>query len=237
MTTDDHYVLEARDLSVGYAGTSVVADLNLAVRPGEVMALLGANGVGKSTTMRTLAGALTQISGEVRLDGVAVRTPLHTRASHGLSFVSEERSTFARLTTRQNLMLAGCPLSEVLELFPELESLLGRSAGLLSGGEQQMVALGRALTRPGTKLLLADELSLGLAPKAVRRLHSAVRAAADAGMAAVLVEQHVHRVLEVADTVLVLGRGTVQYRASAAQARSEISEIQAHYLGGPSPST
>jgi branched-chain amino acid transport system ATP-binding protein len=223
-------MLEAHGLSAGYAGVAVVRDLDLAVSAGEVVALLGPNGAGKTTTMLSLAGELAPIAGEVRFLGDAAAGPLHRRAKRGLSFVTEERSVFADLTVRQNIGVGGCDPKAVIELFPELEPLLGRRAGLLSGGEQQMLTLGRALTRPGAKVLLADELSLGLAPKAVTRLLRAVRAAADHGTAVLLVEQHVHRVLEIADRVCVLSHGRVRWTGAAVDARARVDEIQAHYL-------
>jgi branched-chain amino acid transport system ATP-binding protein len=223
-------LLEARGLCAGYGDVSVVRGLDLEVRPGEVVALLGANGAGKSTTMRTLAGELSPLAGEVRFLGDPSAGPLHRRARKGLAFVTEERSVFMGLTTRQNIGVGRCDAKAVTGLFPELEPLLGRRAGLLSGGEQQMLTLGRALARDGVQLLLADELSLGLAPKAVGRLLDAVRAAADGGLGVLLVEQHIHRVLDVADRVYVLARGGVQYASTAADARGRIDEIQAHYF-------
>ena len=223
-------LLDVRGLSAGYGSNAVVRGLDLAVAPGEVVALLGPNGAGKTTTMRTLAGLLAPLAGELTLLGAPAAGPLHRRARRGLAFVPEERSVFTRLTVAQNLGLGGCAPDKAYGLFPELAPLHARRAGLLSGGEQQMLALGRALARE-PKLLLADELSLGLAPKAVGRLLRAARAAADAGLGVLLVEQHVHRVLEIADRVVVLVAGEARYQASGAQARREIDAIQAQYLG------
>ena len=223
-------LLEVRGLHAGYAEGSVVRDLDLRVDAGEVVALLGANGAGKSTVMRTLAGELKPLAGEVLIKGDAAAGALHERARRGLAYVSEERSVFMRLSTRQNIGVAGCEVGRVTALFPELAPLLGRKAGLLSGGEQQMLTLGRALTRDGVDLLLADELSLGLAPRAVGRLLGAVRRAADDGMGVLLVEQHIHRVLEIADRVYVLGQGRVRYASSADEARGRVDEIERHYF-------
>lgn len=222
-------LLEARNLCAGYAGAEIVRDLSLEVWPGEVVALLGANGAGKTTTMLTLAGELRQLGGEVLLKGVATTAPTHKRAREGMAFVTEERSVFFNLTTKQNLAVGRADISRATALFPELEPLMSRRGGLLSGGEQQMLTLSRALSRQ-TDLLLADELSLGLAPKTVGRLLRAVRAAADGGVGALLVEQHVHRVLEIADRVFLLHQGRVEFSGTAEEARSRIDEIQATYL-------
>ena len=148
-----------------------------------------------------------------------------------MAFVTEERSVFPKLTTRQNLAVGRADIAKATALFPELEPLMSRRGGLLSGGEQQMLTLARALARP-TDLLLADELSLGLAPQIVGRLLRAVRAAADSGVGALLVEQHVHRVLEIADRVYLLHQGQIQFNGTAAEARGSIDEIQATYLTG-----
>jgi len=228
-------VLEARGLSAGYDGVAVVRELDLEVRPGEVVVLLGPNGAGKTTTMLSLVGELKPLAGEMRFLGEQSSQPLFKHAARGLAFVTEERSVFMDLTVRQNIGVGRCDVAKVTALFPELAPLMSRRAGLLSGGEQQMLTLGRALARPGVKVLLADELSLGLAPKAVTRLLRAVRQAADDGVGVLLVEQHVHRVLEIADRVHVLAQGRVRYSADAAQARERIDEIQSHYLSVVAP--
>ena len=135
-----------------------------------------------------------------------------------------------QLTAAQNLRVGKVDVGDVLALFPELEPLLGRRAGLLSGGEQQMLTLGRALaSRPD--VLLADELSLGLAPLVVERLLGAVRAAADDGIGAVVVEQHVHRVLDIADRVILLRQGRVELDGDADDARHAVADIEAAYVG------
>jgi ABC-type branched-subunit amino acid transport system ATPase component len=222
-------LLEGRDICAGYAGAEIVRDINLEVRAGEVVALLGPNGAGKTTTLLTLAGALRPLRGEVRIKGSIATAPLYKRVRQGMALVTEERSVFPKLTTRQNLAVGRADIAKAVALFPELEAIMSRRGGLLSGGEQQMLTLARALARP-TDLLLADELSLGLAPMVVGRLLRAVRAAADSGIGALLVEQHVHLVLEIADRVYLLHQGSIQFEGTAAEARNNIDEIQATYL-------
>jgi len=225
-------LIEAAGIAAGYGGPPAVRDLDIEVHPGEVVALLGANGAGKTTTLLTLAGELTPSAGEVLWEGRPTRTPLYRRARHGIGLVTAERSVTMRLTARQNLRIGrGCDVDRAVAVFPELEPLLDRRAGLLSGGEQQMLTLARALARP-TKLLLADELSLGLAPRTVGTLLAAVRRAADDGMGALVVEQHVHRVLEIADRVYVLRHGRVRFSGTVTEARERLGDIQAEYLSG-----
>lgn len=224
-------VVEARGLTAGYAGTPAVHDLDLEVRAGEVVALLGANGAGKTTTLLALAGEVPLLAGTVSFHGDDRRRRLHQRARAGLGFLTEERCVFMELTGWQNLRLGRGRPEKALEFFPELEEHLGKRVGLLSGGQQQMLALGRVLAAE-PRVLLADELSLGLAPMVVERLLSAVRAAADTGVAVVLVEQHVRQALGVADRVHVLRRGRVVMSGDAADLRSDAAGIAAHYLTG-----
>jgi branched-chain amino acid transport system ATP-binding protein len=222
-------LLEANHLRCGYGEVEIVRELDLEVRAGEVVALLGANGAGKTTTLLTIAGELKPLGGQVLFSGQNATDPLFKRARKGMALVTEERSIFPSLTTKQNLGVGRADSEKVAALFPELTLLMSRRAGLLSGGEQQMLTLGRALARNPT-LLLADELSLGLAPMTVTRLLRAVRAAADSGVGALLVEQHVHRVLEIADRVYLLHQGRIQFSGTGAEARASIDEIQAVYL-------
>jgi branched-chain amino acid transport system ATP-binding protein len=180
-----------------------------------VVALLGPNGAGKTTTLETIAGLNHPISGTVELSGEKVGgTPAYQLAGRGLALVPEGRALFPGLTVREHLRLAGGQRrrasireDELLEMLPELRKCLGRKAGLLSGGEQQMLAVGRALvTRP--RLLLVDEMSLGLAPVIVERLIPILRRAADElGSSVLFVEQHVALALEVADRAYVLTHG------------------------------
>jgi branched-chain amino acid transport system ATP-binding protein len=229
--------LVLRDLHAGYRGIPVVRELNLEVRPGEVVALLGPNGAGKTTTLETIAGLNHPISGTVELSGENVGgKPAHVLARRGLALVPEGRALFPGLTVREHLRLAGGRGAgrreeELLEMLPELRKCLGRKAGLLSGGEQQMLAVGRALvTRP--RLLLVDEMSLGLAPVIVERLLPILRrAAAELGSSVLFVEQHVALALEISDRAYVLAHGRIRLEGPAAKLRERRDLLAASYLG------
>ena len=233
------HALVLKELSAGYRGVPVVRELNLEVRPGEVVALLGPNGAGKTTTLETIAGLNRPISGTVDLSGENVSgVPAHLLARRGLALVPEGRALFPGLTVREHLRLAGgrgrragSHEDELLEMLPELRKCLGRKAGLLSGGEQQMLAVGRALvTRP--RLLLVDEMSLGLAPVIVERLIPILRRAADElGASVLFVEQHVALALEVADRAYVLTHGRIRLEGAAAELRERRELLAASYLG------
>ncbi len=225
-------VLEARGLSAGYGALAAVRDLDLEVRSGEIVALLGPNGAGKTTTLKTLVGALRPLAGEVRWKGSRTTAPLHRRARLGAAYVPEDRSVFMGLTAAENLRLGDGPPERALELFPELEPHLKRKAGLLSGGQQQILTLARALACE-PEVLLADELSLGLAPIVVQRLLEAVRQAAGRGIGVLLVEQHARQALALADRVYVLQRGRVALEGTAAEILDRIGELERTYLAGP----
>jgi branched-chain amino acid transport system ATP-binding protein len=214
----------------GYGDLAVVHGLDLHVNAGEVVALIGANGAGKSTTLLTLAGEVAQMSGDVLWKGEATKAPMHVRCKNGMGYVTEERSVIMNLTTQENLRLANVSVSVAVDLFPALSVLLDRKAGLLSGGEQQMLSLARALGRR-PEVLLLDELSLGLAPLIVTRLLETVRRAADTdGVGVLLVEQHVRQALKIADRVYVLERGNIALTGTANEVRGRLEEIEVAYL-------
>jgi branched-chain amino acid transport system ATP-binding protein len=225
-------VLTAAGISAGYNGGAVVRDIDLEVRPGEVVALLGRNGAGKTTTLRALSGLIRPLAGSVTVGGIATTGSLQSRARAGLGLVPDDKGLFFSLTVNENLRLGSGPVAEALRLFPELESRLNIRSGLLSGGEQQMLALGRALAaRP--KVLLADELSIGLAPMVVQRLLDAVRSAADAGTGVLLVEQHAKLALSRADRAYVLQNGRIVLTGAARDLAANLGELERAYLATP----
>jgi len=223
-------LIEARGLSAGYGKMAVLRDVDLRVDAGEVVALVGANGAGKTTTLLTLAGELTPLEGEVRFLGKATTSPMHVRCRNGLGYVTEGRSVIMNMSVADNLKLAGVEPRVACEYFPALDAIMGRSAGLCSGGEQQMLSLARALGRH-PKVMLADELSLGLAPLVVANLLETVRRAADErGVGVLLVEQHVRQALQIADRVYVMARGRVLMSGTSDEVSSQLDEVEAAYL-------
>ena len=229
-------LLEVQGLLAGYNGVTVVRGVDLHVDAGEVVALLGANGAGKSTTLLTISGLAEHQGGTARLGGrdLAGLTAA-SRSRAGIGHVTEDRSLFTKLTTLENLRLGGrgdlARLGEILDLMPLLRALLHRQSGSLSGGEQQMLALGRALMG-SPQVLLVDELSLGLAPLIVRRLLENIRQLADRGLGVLMVEQHVEQALRVADRVLVLARGRVSFEGVPGDLAGQRERLAAAYLGG-----
>ncbi|GIU87067.1 MAG: ABC transporter ATP-binding protein [Acidimicrobiia bacterium] len=233
-------VLEVAGLRAGYSGVEVLHGIDLRVDAGEVVALLGANGAGKTTTLHAVCGLVTRTGGDVRVLGATVprgraSATVWRTARRGLALVSEDRALFSQLTVGENLTLGPRrrdrrAVEEALGLFPVLRDLLGRRAGLCSGGEQQMLAIARALAgRP--RLLLVDECSLGLAPIVVGQLLPAIRRIADTGTAVVLVEQHVPAALAVADRAYVLSRGAVAYDGDAGTLAARPDVLEEAYLG------
>ncbi|WP_020109235.1 ABC transporter ATP-binding protein [Nocardia sp. 348MFTsu5.1] len=234
-------VLEVRNFATGYVkARPCVRDVDLTVERGEITCLLGPNGAGKTTLLMALAGLLPRFAGEVVVDGHEVRSGRPRDAVRsGMVLVADDRALFRQLSVTQNLRLAvrersrrSSAIEEAIGYFPSLEKRLKIDAGRLSGGEQQMLAIGRAiLQRP--KVLLIDELSMGLAPVIVDEILAVLRKLArENDMAVVLVEQHVHLALGIADQAAVLVHGSVAMKESAAVLKADPSRIESAYLGG-----
>jgi branched-chain amino acid transport system ATP-binding protein len=227
------FVLEVRDLRAGYGDLAAVRGVSFGLVPGEVLAFLGANGAGKTTTLMATVGVLPRMSGTVWWQGRATRAPLHRLARSGLAFVPGAPSVISGLSARDNLKLGPGGVDGAVDRFPELKPLLDRPAGLLSGGEQQILSMGRALAG-SPRVLLVDELSLGLAPLVVERLLAAIRAAADeSGLAVLLIEQQARRALTVADRWCLLHMGAITHSGLAGEREALEEAYRANLGGGP----
>ncbi|MBA3745169.1 ABC transporter ATP-binding protein [Sporichthya sp.] len=227
--------LEARDLTAGYAGTTVLRGVDLVVPPSSVVALLGPNGAGKTTLLRVLSGLLTPTSGSVVLDGVDVTGESPSQlCGRGLCHVPEGRGIFPSLTVRENLVLlstAGkekASIERAVHAFPRLGERLGQVAGTLSGGEQQMLALARTYMQSPSVILL-DEVSMGLAPRIVDDIFTFLEVLAAEGASLLLVEQYVTRALQIADYAYLLNRGSVVFAGEACELDADA--IAAEYIG------
>ena len=228
-------LLVVDDLAAGYDGAAVLRRLSLTVSPGEVVALLGANGAGKTTTLRAISGIVRPMAGTILFDGMDIGSLApQVLARMGIAHVPEGRGVFHQLTVDEHFRLCtrdDGDVARALEFFPALTDLRERRAGLLSGGEQQMLALALALLRR-PRLLLLDELSLGLAPVIVERLLPIVRRFADEnGTGVLLVEQHVQLALEIADRGMVLAHGNPILEGAGADLRRDRGLLVGSYLG------
>ena len=240
MTTPDETLLSIEGLTVSYGAVEAVRGIDLMVKRGEIVALLGANGAGKSSTLNALVGLAPRKARRLAFDGTDILgLPPEFIVRRGMTLVPEGRRVFSSLTVEENLMLGGAKhtgrgnpaavKAEMLRLFPILAERLHQKAGSLSGGEQQMLAIGRALMS-SPDLLLLDEPSLGLAPQVVDRIFELIGTLRDRGLTILLVEQNVAQSLEIADRGYVLANGQIQLQGSAAELRAS-PEIQDAYLG------
>lgn len=228
-------MLEVRGVDAGYTATQVLRGVDIAIPPASVVALIGANGAGKTTLVRVLSGLLRPWSGSVVLDGEDVTgRPAHELAGRGVCHVAEGRAIFRSLDVRDNLLLFAARTRErdvterAAEAFPVLGARLHQTAGTLSGGEQQMLALARAyVTQP--RFVLLDEPSMGLAPKIVDEVFDFVERLRNEGVALLLIEQFVDRALALADYVFILERGRVAFAGEPGEIDEET--LVAHYYG------
>ena len=233
-------LLSVKNLSVAYGGIHAVRELRLEVAPGEMVCLIGANGAGKTTTLKALGGLLAPHGGSVHFDGQSItRLPAHEIARRGLALVPEGRGVFPRMSVAENLLMGAYArndraaiardLDQVYALLPRLTERRAQLAGLLSGGEQQMLALGRAMmARP--RLLLLDEPSMGLAPLMVQAVFDIIRRIAADGVAVLLIEQNAHLALKTCARGYVLENGVVTLSGPAAELAANPAVRQA-YLG------
>jgi len=231
-------MLELNDLYVSYGSIRALGGISLRVEPGELVALIGSNGAGKSTTLKTISGLLRPRQGRIIYQNRDIsREPTDRIVGLGLSHCPEGRHIFGRLSVRENLLLGAVrrkgviadDLDRIYTLFPRLKERLAQAGGTLSGGEQQMLAIGRALmSRPA--LLLLDEPSLGLAPLMVEHIFGVIRELKRTGTTMLLVEQNVHHALDVADRVYVMETGRITLEGPAAELKHN-PQIEQSYLG------
>jgi branched-chain amino acid transport system ATP-binding protein len=238
--TKPHLILEVHDLKVSYGGIHALKGVDLNIGVGELVALIGSNGAGKTTTLKALAGLLHSTAGKIHYDGNSLHhVATHQRVSAGLALVPEGRGIFARLTVAENLQMGAyihkdekqisADLERMYTLFPRLAERRTQLAGTLSGGEQQMVAIARALmSRP--KLLMLDEPSMGLAPMMVAKIFETIRDISSQGVSILLVEQNAKLALEAAERGYVLESGTITLSGDAKELLGS-DEVQRAYLG------
>jgi branched-chain amino acid transport system ATP-binding protein len=234
-------ILDVRGLQVGYGGIHAVKGIGLHVAPGELVALIGSNGAGKTTTLKALAGLLAPVAGQIDYDGQSMKdVPAHQRVSMGIALVPEGRGVFARLSVAENLLMGAYSrrdqdeinddLARMYVLFPRLVERRDQLAGTLSGGEQQMLAMARALmSRP--RLLMLDEPSMGLAPLMVKKIFETIQEVASQGMSILLVEQNARLALQVASRGYVMESGAITLSGASSELLGS-DAVQRAYLGG-----
>jgi branched-chain amino acid transport system ATP-binding protein len=234
-------LLEIHDLKIAYGGIQAVKGIGLHIAPGELVALIGSNGAGKTTTLKTLAGLLHPTSGQIHYNGKNLKAvAAHQRAAMGIALVPEGRGVFARMTVTENLQMGAysrcdkheiaADLARMYELFPRLAERKDQLAGTLSGGEQQMVAMARALmSRP--RLLMLDEPSMGLAPLMVQKIFETIRDISAQGMSILLVEQNARLALQAAQRGYVMESGAITLSGTAGELLGS-DAVQRAYLGG-----
>jgi branched-chain amino acid transport system ATP-binding protein len=231
--------LELTDFCVERSGFSIVRNVSLRVPAGQVTVLLGANGAGKTTLLEGISGIVSSCSGSLKLgDASIARASCRARARHGLGHVEQGRTIFSELTVLENVQVSApdsVSVDRAVALFPELEPRHNVVAGSLSGGEQQMLVIARALAASPTTLLI-DEMSLGLAPVIVQRLMALVRRLADQGIGILLVEQYAALALKIGDSAYVLNRGKVVLGGSASELLEDGAKLRRAYLGAGSDS-
>ncbi|MFC0241404.1 ABC transporter ATP-binding protein [Rhodopseudomonas telluris] len=233
-------MLSVREVTTAYKGLVAISQVSIEVEKGEIVCVAGANGAGKSTLLKSIAGAERIRSGEVAFDGQRIDgTAQHLITARGIAYVPENRRLFPRLSVHDNLRLGSYmfrgkpdreqPLELVFSLFPRLKERLEQRAETLSGGEQQMLAIGRALmTRP--RLLMLDEPSQGIMPKLVSEIFQSVKKIRDAGMTVLIVEQRMAECLEIADRAYILQTGRVLMQGKAAELMDN-PDVRKAYLG------
>ena len=232
-------LLEVDRINSYYGDSHILFDVSLRVEKNEVVALLGRNGAGKSTTLKSLMGVVTPRSGRIVLDGAPIQNlPPHAIAGLGLQLVPEDRRIFGSLNVEENLVLAGLtaksrwPLERVWEIFPRLKERRRSRGTDLSGGEQQMLAIARALVRD-PKIILLDEPFEGLAPIIVRDLLATCRTLAEAGQTIVVVEQNISAAMSLADRVYIINNGHIVEETTTAAVREQPELLHPHFGGGP----
>jgi branched-chain amino acid transport system ATP-binding protein len=237
----NNLILEIRDLQIAYGGIKAVKGIDLQISAGELVALIGSNGAGKTTTLKTLAGLVHASAGQMRYEGNSLlNVSAHRRVGMGIALVPEGRGVFSRLSVEENLQMGAytrndragisSDLARMFELFPRLAERKHQLAGTLSGGEQQMVAMARALmSRP--KLLMLDEPSMGLAPLMVERIFETIRDISARGMSILLVEQNARLALQVAQRGYVMEGGGITLSGNA-NALLDSDQVRRAYLGG-----